>query len=71
MSFSVPSPRTKLQAPFEFEALESFFCGCVAARYRTLDSGWCVMSLEAKGPHCLLMDHRVGQVVAMSLDAQD
>ena len=71
MPFSAPHPRTRLLALFEFEALESLPCGCVAAWYRTLDPGLSVVSLEAKGPHCLLLDHAIGQVVAVPFDAQD
>ena len=64
-------PRTLISAQFEFEAFESLPCGCVAALYRTLDPGLRVISIEAKGPHCILSGHAVGRMTPVRLGAQD
>ena len=47
---------------FELEALEGLPCGCVAAAYRARPWDVAVVSLEAKGPHCVFSRHRAGQV---------
>lgn len=52
-------------APFEFEAFKSLPCGCVAVVQRTLDPGLSVVSLEAKGTYCELMDHVLGRASAV------
>jgi hypothetical protein len=52
-------------AQFEFEALKALPCGCVAAVHRTLDPGLSVVSLEAKGTYCGLMDHVMGRATAV------
>ena len=43
---------------FELEALEGLPCGCVAAAYRARPWDVAVVSLEAKGPHCILAGPR-------------
>jgi hypothetical protein len=58
----VPTPIT---AQFEFEALKALPCGCVASLHRTLDPGLSVVSLEAKGTYCGLMDHVMGRTTAV------
>ncbi len=50
-------------AIFEFEALEGLPCGCVAAAYRARPWDVALVSLEAKGPHCVFPGHRMGQVL--------
>ena len=57
--------RTPVTAQFEFEAFKSLPCGCVAAVHRTLDPGLNVVSLEAKGPHCILAGHTSGQILRL------
>ncbi len=52
-------------AQFEFEAFKSLPCGCVAAVHRTLDPGLSVVSLEAKGTYCGMMDHVMGRATAV------
>ncbi len=54
-----------ITAQFEFEAFKSLPCGCVAAVHRTLDPGLSVVSLEAKGTYCGLMDHVMGHATAV------
>jgi hypothetical protein len=55
--------KSKPAAVFEFEALEGLPCGCVAAAYRARPWDVALVSLEAKGPHCLFSGHRMGQVL--------
>jgi hypothetical protein len=52
-------------AQFEFEAFKALPCGCVAAVLRTLDPGLSVVSLEAKGTYCGLMEHVMGRSTAV------
>ena len=54
-----------ITAQFEFEAFKSLPCGCVAAVHRTLDPGLSVVSLEAKGTYCGLMQHVMGRATAV------
>lgn len=50
---------------FQFEAFKSLPCGCVAAFHRTIDPGLSVVSLEAKGTYCGLMEHVMGRATAV------
>jgi hypothetical protein len=50
---------------FELEALEGLPCGCVAAAYRARPWDVAVVSLEAKGPHCILAGHNSGQILRL------
>ncbi len=50
---------------FELEALEGLPCGCVAAAYRARPWDVAVVSLEAKGPHCILAGHINGQILRL------
>ena len=50
---------------FELEALEGLRCGCVAAAYRARPWDVAVVSLEAKGPHCILAGHNSGQILRL------
>ena len=58
---------------FELEALEGLPCGCVAAAYRARPWDVAVVSLEAKGPHCILGGHSQGQILRLGdiLEFQD
>jgi hypothetical protein len=55
---------------FELEALEGLPCGCVAAAYRARPWDVAVVSLEAKGPHCILMGHAPGQILRLGDPAE-
>ena len=48
---------------FELEALEGLPCGCVAVAYRSRLWDVTLISLDAKGPHCVFAGHRAGQVI--------
>jgi hypothetical protein len=57
---------------FEFEDLAGLPCGCVTAAFRAVQWGVTLISLEAKGPHCLHAQHFQGQVLELgdSLDEE-
>ena len=65
----MPNAARRSSAPvaahFAFEAFKPLPCGCVAAVHRTLDPGLSVVSLEAKGAYCGLMDHVMGRATAV------
>lgn len=50
---------------FEFDDLLGLPCGCVTACFRARQSGVSLVSVEAKGPHCLLAGHFQGNVVEL------
>jgi hypothetical protein len=50
---------------FELESLEGLPCGCVTAAFRARPWDVAVVSLEAKGPHCILAGHTNGQVLRL------
>jgi hypothetical protein len=50
---------------FELEALEGLACGCVAAAYRARPWDVAVVSVEAKGPYCILTGHAQGQILKL------
>jgi len=53
---------------FEFEDLAGLPCGCVTAAFRAAQWGVTLVSIEAKGTHCTLSHHFVGQVVHLAED---
>jgi len=59
------SPVKPMATVFELEALEGLPCGCVAAAYRARPLDVAVVSLEAKGPHCILSGHASGQILRL------
>jgi hypothetical protein len=75
VSAGLISDAKRTSALFELEALEGLPCGCVAAAYRARPWDVAVVSLEAKGPHCILAGHAPGQILRMGdladLEAQD
>lgn len=52
------------------EVLELLPCGCVVAVQRMAQSDVRVVSMEAKGPHCLYDEHRANKVIRLG-DMQD
>jgi hypothetical protein len=59
------SGRPTTTTVFELEALEGLPCGCVAAAYRARPWDVGVVSLEAKGPYCILPGHASGQILRL------
>jgi hypothetical protein len=70
LTSSVPNTVRATPTLFELEALEALPCGCVAAAYRARPWDVALISLEAKGPHCVLPGHSMGQVLRLG-DAVD
>ncbi len=75
VSAGLISDARRTSALFELEALEGLPCGCVAAAYRARPWDVAVVSLEAKGPYCILTEHVQGQILRLGdiadLEAQD
>ena len=65
MPIEARQSHASITAQFEFEAFKPLPCGCVAALLRTLDPGLAVVSLEARGTYCGLMDHVIGRATAV------
>jgi hypothetical protein len=65
MTLAARQSRALHDGHFEFEAFKPLPCGCVAAMHRTLDPGLNVVSLEAKGTYCGLVDHVIGRITAV------
>jgi hypothetical protein len=61
-SFSRVRPTATI---FELEALEGLPCGCVTAAFRARPWDVAVISVEAKGPHCIFTGHTNGQVLRL------
>ncbi len=72
MPYSVPAPRMEV-GDLRLEMLELLPCGCVVAVQRMTQSGVRIVSLEAKGPHCLFGEHRANRVIRLGelTDAMD
>lgn len=51
---------------YALDTLHALPCGCVAAVYRTQPLETEVLSLEARGPHCVYTQHEVGRVLGLS-----
>lgn len=63
--------RARQSLHYALDALHALPCGCVAAVYRTLPLDTEVVSLEARGPHCLYSQHQPGRVIGLSSDESD
>jgi len=62
---TVPVAGSRSARLFELEALEGLPCGCVTVTYRARPWGLAVVSLEAKGPHCTLVGHGLGEILQL------
>ena len=65
MPIQARQPHASVTEQFEFAAFTSLSCGCVAVVHRTLDPGLSVVSLEAKGTYCALIEHVMGRAAAV------
>jgi hypothetical protein len=60
------------QSPhYSLDGLHALPCGCVAAVYRTNSLDFEVVSLEARGPHCLYAQHQTGRVLGLGAREAD
>jgi hypothetical protein len=67
---AVAVTRAKPPTLFELEELEGLPCGCVTVTYRARPWGIAVVSLEAKGPHCILSGHACGEILQLGDPAE-
>ena len=65
MPETVRQSRAPVTGQFQFQAFKPLPCGCVAVVHRTLDPGLDVISLEAKGTYCGLLEHVLGRLTAV------
>jgi hypothetical protein len=71
MNVSAVRTVAKAVPVFEFEELAGLPCGCVTAAYRSAQWDVTMVSVEAKGPHCILPQHFVGQVLRLGDTLQE
>ena len=65
-----PTIRTSRAAALTLVALESLPCGCISGVYQASPTVVELELVEAKGPHCLYVAHRLGGVVRLGLPEQ-
>jgi hypothetical protein len=58
--------RPRHTGPYALDALHALPCGCVAAVFRAQPLDTEVVSLEARGPHCVYSDHEAGRVLGVT-----
>jgi hypothetical protein len=57
--------RARQTPHYTLDALHALPCGCVAAVFRAFPLDMEVVSLEARGPHCLHPAHQMGRVLQL------
>ena len=63
--------RARQLPPYALDALHALPCGCVAAVFRTAPHDTEIVSLEARGPHCVHSQHQLGRVLGLSSEEAD
>jgi hypothetical protein len=63
--------RARQSPHYTLDALHALPCGCVAAVYRAFPLDMEVVSLEARGPHCLHLQHQMGRVLQLGTSEPD
>jgi hypothetical protein len=58
--------RPRQTGTYSLDTLHALPCGCVAAVFRTQPLDTEIVSLEARGPHCVYADHETGRVLGLS-----
>ncbi|HUE85252.1 MAG TPA: hypothetical protein VMO26_04170 [Vicinamibacterales bacterium] len=58
--------RPRQTGTYALDTLHALPCGCVAAVYRTQPLDTEIVSLEARGPHCVYAHHETGRVLGLS-----
>ena len=59
------TPGTRSPSLLELIALDSLPCGCVAAAFRAKPWDLSLVSIEAKGPHCLDGGHHQEHILEL------
>jgi hypothetical protein len=57
--------RARQSPQFALDGLHALPCGCVAAVYRASQMDLELVSLEARGPHCVNRQHQTGRLLGM------
>ena len=57
--------RARHAPQYALDALHALPCGCVAAVYKTQPWDVELISLEARGPHCLYSQHQTGRLLGL------
>jgi hypothetical protein len=63
--------RRRQPAPLALDSLQSLPCGCVVAVYHAQPLNTAIVSMEARGPHCLHGHHVTGRIVGLSTEEED
>lgn len=63
--------RARQTPHYTLDALHALPCGCVAAVYRAFPLDMEVVSLEARGPHCVHAVHQMGRVLQLGTSDTD
>ena len=63
--------RARNAPAYALDTLHALPCGCVAAVYKSQPWDVEVVSVEARGPHCLYAHHRSGYVLGMGMNEPD
>ena len=63
--------RARQTPHYTLDALHALPCGCVAAVYKAYPLDMEVVSLEARGPHCLHSQHQTGRVLQLGTGDPD
>ena len=58
--------RPRQTGTYTLDTLHALPWGCVAAVFRTQPLDTEIVSLEARGPHCVYADHETGRVLGLS-----
>jgi hypothetical protein len=67
MNLQPTTDRVSRAASLSLVAFESLPCGCVSGVYHASPTVVEVELVEAKGPHCVFLEHRAGGVVRLGL----
>lgn len=62
---SAQQVRARQSLHYALDALHALPCGCVAAVYHAVPLDVEVVSLEARGPHCIHVQHQTGRVIGL------
>ena len=58
--------RPRHSGTYALDTLHALPCGCVAAVYRAQPLDTEVVSVEARGPHCVYAHHEAGRVLGLT-----
>jgi hypothetical protein len=62
-----PTTRSSRAAALTLVALDTLPCGCISGIYQASPTVVELELVEAKGPHCMYVTHRPGDVVRLGL----